>query len=163
MSVLETLRKDHRKILEELKTAEIFVRHLEKNNQLDLSKLQTIVDSILGYFTSDLHNREKAVFSDLKTTAPSAEKNQLFLELEAEHKACHELLKNISRQIQPPIVEVDLVKTRLVENIWTVIELRRRHIEKVQQRVYPFLDGYAPRPNKRPKTPAGLLEGINSI
>jgi hemerythrin-like domain-containing protein len=164
MSVLNNLRKDHQRVLAQLKTAEKFVRHIEKKNkQLDLTKLNAIVDSFLAYFTSDLHAREEAVFSNLKAADPPAEKTQLFSELQAEHKACHELLKNISRQIQPPISEIDILQTRLVENIWTVIELRRRHIEKVQQRVYPCLEGYVPRANKRGKNLKILQETINSV
>jgi hemerythrin-like domain-containing protein len=151
MGFLNTLRNDHQKILAQLKTAEKFVRHIEKSNRLNLNNLNTIVDSLLGYFTSDLHAREEAIFSSLKSTDSFSNKSQLFSELQAEQKACHELLKNISRQIQPPISEIDIVKTRLVENIWTVIELRRRHIEKIQQRVYPYLDGYIPRTIKRKK------------
>ncbi len=158
MSVLDNLRKDHQRSLIQLKTAEKFVRHIEKTNHLDLNKLNTIVDSILGYFTSDIHAREEAIFACLKETDTSPEKIQLFLELQAEHKACHELLKNIFKQIQPPISEIDILKTRLVEHVWTVIELRRRHIEKVQQRVYPLLDGYTPRTTPRRAINLGTLQ-----
>jgi hypothetical protein len=38
-----------------------------------------------------------------------------------------------TRQISAPNHETNLVKALLVENFWTVIELRHRHIEKVQQ------------------------------
>ena len=160
MSVLEILRKDNQKILAQLKTAEKFVRHFEKSSHLNLSKLSTIVDSILGYFTSNLYAREEALFSNLKSVDSLSDKTQLLSELEAEHKACHELLKNINRQIQPPINEVDLLKMRLVENLWTVIELRRRHIEKVQQRVYPMLEGYTPRSGPRRARNLGLLQEL---
>ena len=163
MSVLETLRNDHQRILAQLKSAEKSVRHIEKNQQLDLKQLSAIVDSILGYFTSDVHAREKAIFSELKAADLFSDGNQLFLELEAENKACHELLKNISRQTHPPVTAVDRFKTRLVENLWTVIELRRRHIEKVQERVYPFLEGYVPRTSQRTRNLAGIRESLKLI
>ena len=164
MSALETLRKDHQKILAQLKTAEKFVRHIEKNAHLDLDKLNIIVDSILAYFNGDLHAREKALFSSLESSGGSSERTQLFLELQAEHKACHELIKNVSRQIKQPISEMNLVKTCLVENLWTVIELRRQHIEKVQQRVYPLLDGYNPQAvQRRTRNLKTLQEAVNSM
>ena len=160
MSVLETLRNDHQKILAHLKTVEKFARHIEKSDHLDLGKLNDVIDAILTYFSGDLQTREITIFENLEAEGGSEERIQLFLELQAEHKACHELVKNISRQIKSPVNEMELVKTRLVENLWTIIELRRRHIEKVQQRVYPMLEGYVSRPNPRRTRNLGILQEL---
>ncbi|NLC71525.1 MAG: hypothetical protein GX751_09230 [Desulfuromonadaceae bacterium] len=144
MSIIEKIRREHQESLASLKEMSQLARHLEKGAPLKVEQVLDVVASTLDFNNRCHHFKEEKLFQLL---ALKLDENEipLLMELEAEHKASDELLKNINRQILQTVPQIPLLKNRIVEILWTFVELNRRHIDKEEKRFLPLFEGLVTR------------------
>ncbi|MBN1140606.1 MAG: hemerythrin domain-containing protein [Deltaproteobacteria bacterium] len=140
MSIAKRLRQEHREILSYLQNAIRLARSLEKGNPLRVDQVLPAVNSFRAFNDQVHFPKEEQLFQTLALQDLEEIELQLLVELEAEHKASQELLNNVFRQVLQQVPQIQMLKTRVVENLWTFVELNRRHMAKEEKRLLPLVE-----------------------
>jgi hemerythrin-like domain-containing protein len=143
MKIVENLRAEHQKILSTLRAVSQLARQMEKGGPLKVDPIRAMVASTLEFQSRCHHFKEERLFQILGLRL-GAEGLPLLAELEAEHKASSELLKNIERQLAQTLPQVPFLKSRIVETLWTFVELNCRHIDKEEKWFFPLAERLIP-------------------
>lgn len=139
MNIVESIRREHRESLANLGSLSHLARHMEKGGPLKVCQVKAAVTSFLDFNNRCHHFKEEKLFQILALKADD-DQIPLLMELEAEHKAANELLKGIHRQIHQAVPQISLLKSRIVETLWTFVELNRRHIDKEEKSFVPMVE-----------------------
>ncbi|NLV24808.1 MAG: hypothetical protein GXY54_08530 [Deltaproteobacteria bacterium] len=140
MEIVERIRREHHESLITLRTIAQTARQMEKGAPLKVEPVLNMVASVLDFNTHCHHFKEEKLFQVLALKLDEDDIT-LLMELEAEHKAANELLKSIHRQIRETVPQIPLLKSRVVETLWTFVELSRRHMDKEEKQLFPRLEG----------------------